>query len=319
MLEALLSQAFLLSLLAATVRIATPILYTALGELYAERSGVLNIGCEGAMLVGSLCGFMAAFYLGSSLAGVLAGMAGGAFIGLIMAFLSVSLMADQVVAGIVLNIFSIGLTSFFFRALFGTTSPYSVAGFSNISLPLLSEIPFLGQILFQQDISVYIAVMLVPVAGIILYRTALGLKIIAAGENPRAADTLGVNVYSVRYLCVTLGGMMAGLGGAFLMLSQVKMFVDNVTAGRGFMAIAVVIFGRWNPYKAIWGALLFGLADSLQLRLQATGINIPFQFLLILPYLLTVIVLVSSIRKTMEVGKPAGPASMVVPYDKEEA
>ncbi len=317
MLETILNQAFFLSLLAATVRMATPILYTALGELYAERSGVLNIGCEGAMLVGSLCAFLAAFYLNNPWAGVLAGMAGGAFIGLIMAFLSVSLMANQVVAGIVLNLFSIGLTSFFFRVLFGTSSP-SVAGFGRISFPLLGEIPFLGKILFQQDISVYISIILVLIAGIILYHTAIGLKIIAAGENPRAADTLGVNVYRVRYLCVIFGSIMAGLGGSFLMLSHVKMFVDNVTAGRGFMAIAVVIFGKWNPYKAIIGVLLFGMADSLQLRLQAAGINIPFQFLLILPYLLTIIVLVSSKRKTMEVGKPGGPASMVVPYEKEE-
>ena len=304
---------FIIGLFSASIRLATPILLAALGEIYVERSGVLNIGIEGMMLMGALLSFLGAYISGNLWLGLLWGAGSGAVMGLIMAFLSVTLRANQVVAGIALNIFSFGATTFIYRLLFGTQLiPPIMDKFPALNLPLLSDIPIIGPILFRQIALVYITFALVPAAWLVLFRTPLGLSIRAVGERPMAADTVGINVYAVRYLCVILGGIAAALGGAVLALGQMGLFVENLTAGRGFIALAIVIFSKWEPFRALGAAILFGAADALQLRLQAMGVGVPFQLLLMLPYLLTVIVLVGV------VGKAVAPAGLLIPYKKEE-
>lgn len=314
MIKTLLSQAFLIGLFAGTIRMAAPILFASLGEIFAQRSGVLNLGLEGMMVVGAFTGFAGAYYTGNPWLGVVSGMAGGGLWGLLMAFMSVTLRANQTITGIMIVLTAGGLVTFLNQTVFGGSYiPPRAAAFKALNIPLLSQIPILGPILFQQNILVYLAFLLVPVSALVLFRTTLGLKITAVGENPRAADALGVNVYAIRYLCVVLDGIMAGLGGTFLTLGYMNMFTDWITAGRGWIAISLVIFGRWNPYGALGGALLFGGVNALQLRFQMVGVAVPYQFALMLPYLLTIIVLVSVSGKTA-----GSPAALCVPYVREE-
>lgn len=312
--ETMLSLAFLISLLSATIRLATPIIFAALGEIFTERAGILNLGVEGIMLMGAFAGFWGAYYTGDLGLGVLLGIIAGGLMGLLMAFMSVTLRVDQVISGMGIYFLGLGLSSFLYRIAFGirTIAP-TIEGFGDAPLPLLSQIPVLGPILFQQSIPVYVAILLVPLSVVILYRTTFGLKIRATGEYPQAADTLGVNVFFVRYLCVILGGILAGLGGVIISTAQVKMFWDNMTVGRGFIAIAIVYFGKWHPYRTVAGALLFGFAYALQLRLQAQDTAVPHQLLLMLPYVLTIVVLAIVAREARE------PASLGVPYKRGEA
>lgn len=314
MIERILQEAFIIGFLAAAVRMATPILLTAVGEIFAERSGILNIGVEGIMLVGALSAFLSAYFSGNLWLGLTVAMVAGATMGLLMAYLSVTLRANQVVAGIAINIFAFGATTFVYRIFFGTGFiPPMTERFPTIPIPLLSRIPYLGPSVFSQIAPVYIALGLVPLAWLVLFWTQPGVSIRAVGEVPKAADTVGINVFRVRYACVIVGGVLAGLGGATLSLGHMSLFTENMTAGRGFIALAIVIFSKWDPLRALWASLLFGAADGLQLRLQALGVAVPFQFLLMLPYLLTVAVLVGVVSKA------EAPASLVVPYTKEEA
>lgn len=306
------SDGFLIALMAAAVRMAMPILYAALGGLFSERSGVVNIGLEGMMLVGALGGVIGSYLSGSAWVGLLVAMLAGGLLALIHAYFSITLKVDQVVTAIALNILAIGLSSFLFRGMFGiTTIPVTVDGFSNYPVPVLSELPGIGQILFNQNILVYLGLLLVPVSWFVLYRTSLGLAIRSVGENPKAADTLGVNVVLIRYGCVIFSGMMAGLGGSFLSLGQFNMFVDNMVAGRGYIAVAAVIFGKYRPGGILVAALLFGVADALQVRLQAMGADIPYQFLLMLPYVVTILAL------TGLVGRNSAPAASGKAYARE--
>jgi len=307
------SLEILVGLLSSTLRMATPILAASLGEIFAERSGVLNLGLEGVMLESAFMSFWVTYLTDNLWIGVLTGMAVGGLMSLIHAYLAVSLHADQVVSGIAIWLVGTGLSSFQYRAAFGIVFvPPAIAGFKPLSIPVLSEIPFLGPILFQHDILVYLVILLVPLAAFVLYRTTLGMKIRAVGENPAAADTSGINIYRIRYLCVILGGMLAGLGGAYLTLSYTHLFADYVTAGRGWIAIALVIFARWDPYRALLGSILFGGADAIQLRLQVLGVGIPYEFFVMLPYIVTMIAL-------LLVYKRAGaPAALCVPYKREE-
>lgn len=304
-------------LLAAMFRLATPVLLAAIGETFAERSGVLNLGLEGAMITGAFFGFVGTFFLGSTV-GILAAVAAGALVGLLIAFLTVQLGVDQMVAGLVVTLLFTAVTSFLFRIMFyvpGRVSYPTVTPIGKISIPILRDIPILGPALFTQDILLYFAILLVPLSAFILFRTKWGLIIRSVGENPRAADVMGINVYLTRYACVVISGALAGLGGSHLSLVDVGTFRDGMTVSRGFISIVMVIFANWNPMNTIWAGLMFGFTDALQLRLQSMLVIIPYQFFLMLPYLVTIVMLViASIRGRLEV-----PSSLLAHYKRESA
>jgi len=314
MLSTLLTTAFAVGLLQATLRTATPLLLAGIGELFSERSGVLNIGLEGIMLIGSLFGFLVANQTGSLWLGIAAGGAAGVLIALIHAVLSVSFGVSQVVSGVGINILCIGISLTTYRSVFGMASsgvPTAPAQ-EPIFIPWLSDIPIIGEIFFQQLPLVYVALLLVPITWFIFYRTELGLKIRSVGEHPLASETLGVNVYSIRYMAVMICGLLTGIAGTFLSLGLLNIFLDNMTAGRGWIALAVVIFGKWKPFGVLWASLLFGLASAFQLRVQTAGFDIPYQFLLMVPYVLTMLALIGA------VGRSAAPAALAVPFLKDK-
>lgn len=313
MLEAIFSQGFLLGLVISTIRLATPLIYTALGEMFSERAGLLNIGLEGIMAFGTLSGFFGAYLFNNPWAGVLFGILGGMLINLIYAFATITLNGDHTVNGMVLNILAVGLASYIYRSFFGITGePEVVQGFMDLRLPLLSKIPFLGETLFSHTILVYLAFILIPICHILLFKTTFGLKLRSVGEYPKAADTLGVNVTRMKHTAAMLCGGLAGLGGAYLTIAYMNKFLDNMVAGRGFIALAAVIFGKWKPQGILWACLLFGFADAFQLRLQAIGFQIPYQFLIMLPYVLTLVALAGV------VGKTVGPAAVGKAYIKSK-
>ncbi|MHA2172850.1 MAG: ABC transporter permease [Candidatus Kariarchaeaceae archaeon] len=306
--------AFFVPLLVSTVRTSVVFLLPALGEVYAGRSGILSIGLEGYMLIGAFTAYLASLFLGSVWLGFLFGALSAVLISLINAFLIITLRANQMVSGIAINIFALGVTSFFHRELiianFGGAPPAQTL--ENVQIPLLSDLPIVGPILFQQSPFFYIALLLVPIFSIILFKSRYGLKIRAVGDNPIAADSLGVNVNRIRYQSVIVGGMMAGLGGAILPLVYISNFTEGMTAGRGFIVLAIVVLGAWSSYRVLGGALLFSFIDALQLRLQAEGIGIPYPFLLMLPYLLAIVALVGV------VGKIQMPNALAIPYKKKK-
>ena len=309
----LLDVAFISGLIGATMRMATPIIFATLGEILAERSGVLNLGIEGIMLMGAMTGFLVTFNSGSIWAGVLAAAMVGMLLGLLMAFLAVNLGLSQHVSGLGITLFATGLAMFIYRLHFGSpTVPPTIEPFRQITLPLLSKIPIIGPGLFTQYSLTYIAWLLVPAMSILLYKTRLGLKIRTVGENPVVADTVGVDVNLTRTLCLVCGGALMGIGGAFLTLAHQNMFLIDVIGGRGWVAIAMVIFGNWDPFKGALGALIFGFLDGLQLRLQGMGIAISFHLFLMIPYLLTIVALISVSRRA------AVPAGLLKPYRREE-
>lgn len=296
----IMNAAFFVALLSAALRLSVPILFAALGGMFSERSGVVNIGLEGIMLTGAFAGVVGSYFTGSQWLGALVAMLSGVALAALFALITVKVQINQIVSGIAINLLAVGLTSFFFRALFGiTTTPITVNAFAPVSIPGLSSLPFVGEVLFSQTALVYIAFLLVPVSWFILYKTSWGLSIRTVGEHPTAADTVGIPVNRVRTLCVLASGALAGLGGAFLSLGQFNMFVDNMISGRGFIAVAAVIFGRWNPKGILVASLIFGVADALQIRLQTAGVEIPYQFLLMFPYLLTVVALTGIVGKTV--------------------
>lgn len=302
---------FLTALLAAGLRLGTPILLGALGEVFAERSGVLNIGVEGMMLMGALAGVLGSKYAGTPWAGLLLGVIAGLLMSLIHAFVSITLRADQIVSGVAINILALGLSTFLFRAAFGITIlPVMVRSFKPLKIPVLSEIPVLGPVLFQQSVLVYIALLLVPVCWFVLIKTPLGLKIRTVGEHPQAADTVGISVARTRYFCTALGGALAGMGGCLLSIGQLNFFADNMTAGRGFIALAAVIFGKWSPYGVLGASVIFGVAEAIALRLQVRGLDIPYEFLFMLPYVLTIIALAGL------VGRAEYPKALALPYER---
>jgi len=309
----MLEGAFIAGLMGAMMRMATPIIFATLGEILAERSGVLNLGIEGIMLMGAMTGFLITFVSGSLWVGVFAAALVGMILGLLMAYLSVHLGLSQHVSGLGITLFATGLAMFIYRLRFGSpTVPPTVEPFKQIAIPVLSEIPVLGPGLFTQYSLTYIAWLLVPVLSILLYRTRMGLKIRTVGENPLAADTIGVNVNLTRTLCLVFGGALMGIGGAFLTLAHQNMFLIDVIGGRGWVAIAMVIFGNWDPLKGTIGALIFGFLDGLQLRLQGLGFDISFHIFLMIPYLLTIVALIGVSRRA------AIPAGLLKPYRREE-
>ena len=309
----ILDIAFISGLIGATMRMATPIIFATLGEILAERSGVLNLGIEGIMLMGAMTGFLVTFSSGSIWLGVLAAAMVGMVLGLLMAFLAVNLGLSQHVSGLGITLFATGLAMYIYRLHFGSpTVPPIIQPFKQIALPVLSKIPVIGPGLFTQYSLTYVAWLLIPVLSILLYKTKIGLKIRTVGENPVVADTVGVNVTLTRTLCLVAGGALMGIGGAFLTLAHQNMFLIDVIGGRGWVAIAMVIFGNWDPVKGTIGALIFGFMDGLQLRLQSVGVAIPFHIFLMIPYLLTIVALISVSRRA------AVPAALLKPYRREE-
>ena len=316
--EQILTWSFLIALLTAGIRLAVPVVLAVLGEIITERAGVLNLGLEGVMLVGGLAGFMVAYGLehsaGLPLVGAWVGLGAGAIagmlMGLLMAVMTISFRADQVVAGVTLVLFGQGLTTYIYRQQFASLTA-RVTGLQDWPIPVLSKIPVLGQVLFSHNIMVYLSVALVCLCWFLLFRTNWGLQIRAVGENPAAADTSGINVQSTRYISLLLGSALVGLGGAVLTVAQLHLFREGITAGRGWIAVALVFFARWHPWRALWGALLFGLADALQFRIQALGSkNLPYEFLLMLPYVLTLLVMLKRTRRSET------PAALGIPYVK---
>jgi len=295
------------AVLASTIRQSTPILLGALCGILCERAGVVNIGIEGMMLLSAFMGFLVNVWTGNLLVAVLAGMATGALLGLLHAFMSVTLKLDQIIGGSVINILALGLTGFFYTA--GLTTKGKL---QPISLGFLAEIPLIGPVLFRNPPITFVAILLVFILQFVLFKTTWGLRTRAVGEHPRAADTLGINVFTTRYLNVIMGGAIAGLAGAFLTLEAVGSFERAMTNGRGFVALAVMIFGKWSPFGAWGAALLFGFTNALQTQIQFAGtLNIPHQFIGMLPYLLTIIVLAGF------VGRARPPAEVGNPYTKE--
>ena len=311
--EQVMTTAFITGLLAAMMRMATPIIFGTLGEILCERAGVLNLGIEGIMLMGAMTGFLTTLTTGSLWLGVAAAALVGVLLSLFMAFLAVYLGLSQHVSGLGITLFSTGLAMFIYRLAVGSpVNPPTVRPFTQTAIPFLSGIPILGTALFNQYVLVYIALLLVPLVWILLYRTSWGLAIRTVGENPFAADTVGIDVNLTRTLCLAAGGALMGVGGAFLTLAHQNMFLIDVVGGRGWIAVAMVIFGNWDPAKGMAGALIFGFLDALQLRLQGLGFNIPFHLFLIIPYLMTVVALVGVSRRA------AAPAGLLKPYRREE-
>ena len=302
------------------IRLATPYLYASIGETFGQRSGVLNLGVEGQMLLGAFIGFYVTFTTGSPSLGVLAAAFTGALMGLAMAFVSVTLKAEQGISGIGFYLFGLGASSLLFKMMLGTVE--SVEGFQEIHFCLatvgansdfcLSSIPIVGEIFLGHSIMVYGAYLLVPIAWYVLNRTTLGLKIRSVGQNPQAADTLGVSVSMVRYTTVIIGGTMSGIAGASLSISMLNIFQEGMTNGIGFIAVALVYFGSWTPVGVLIGALLFSLVNSLQLWVQVLGLNLPSDVAVMLPYLLTIIALAFPVKRALQ------PAALTKPYERGE-
>lgn len=309
-----LEQIFQVGFFAATLRIATPLIFATLGELISERAGVLNLGIEGIMLLSAMTGFTAAYFTGSPWLGVLAAIATGALLGALHAVLTVALGLSQHVSGIGITLFASGLAYFFYRLVFGQqASPPTIAAFQPVPIPGLAEIPILGPILFQQYALVYLALIGVILTAFLIYRTPWGLGLRMVGENPRAADSAGISVIGRRFEAVILGGALMGLGGAFLTMAQFNAFTFGVISGRGWICIALVVFGRWDPLRATGAALLFACVDALQLRLQAVGLgHIPYQIFLMLPFLLTIVAMAMMSRNAV------APTALLKPFRKEE-
>ena len=297
----------------ATVRMATPLLIVALAELYSERAGMTNIGLDGIMAFGALVGFLVCYWTGNPFLGVLCAAFGGVLINMIYAFCTVTLCADQIVYGMAINILAPALASFIYRVTFGVSSTLAQATLmKTVAIPGLKDIPLLGELLFNQTPMVYFAYFLVIVTAIFFKRTKAGLNYRAVGEYPKAAETMGINVIRQKYVACIICGFFAGMGGAYLTTCYVNTYSDGIVAGRGFIALAAVIFGRWSATGVMGACLLFGFFDALQLRLQVGSGLIPYQLLQMIPYVMTLVALTTLGKKN------AGPKANCKPYFREE-
>ena len=300
----------LVGILTSGIRLATPYLYASIGETLGQRSGVLNLGLDGQMLLGAFAAFYVAFTTGNLWLGLLAAIIVGGLMGLAMAFVSVTLQAEQGISGIGFYLFGLGLSDLLFQETLGTVE--TVKGFPPIHIPILSDLPILGPVLFSHNIMVYMAYLLVPIAWYILNKTVFGLKIRSVGENPAAADSLGVSVGRVRYVTVTFAGMLSGLAGASLSIALLNVFQQNLTNGIGFIAVALVYFGGWRPLGVLIGSLLFSMVNSLQLWVQVLGLPIPSDIAVMMPYVLTILVLVVAGQRVR------GPTALGKPFERGE-
>ena len=290
----------------------TPLLLAALGGLISELSGVLNMALESMMLIGAFVAYAASDYGGSPWIGLIAAAIAGMLIGLIHAMFSITLRSNQIVSAVALNLFAIAATALGYRILYVNKAFVSAPGFKPINIPFLSDLPYLGKALFSHNIIVYLSLLLIPVLSFIFYKTSWGLTLRSVGEHPMAASTVGINVNRVRYIAVLISGAIAGISGSALVsASGINAFQENLSAGRGFIAFAAVVFGRYSPVGAFLGTLLFGLGDALQIRLQAYGVQVPYQLLLMLPYVVTLIALVALMRNARS------PSASGVPFQEE--
>ncbi len=303
--------------LAAAVQAGTPLLFATLGEIITERSGHLNLGVEGLMLLGAVFGFYAGMVTGSPVLALCAAAAAGAFGALIFAFMTVSLRANQVVTGLSLTIFGAGVSGFLGQSLVGLVLSESFkTTFAKMSVPGLSQIPIIGQIFFEHNIFVYFGYVMAIVLSVYLYKTRSGLNLRAIGENPYAADASGISITKTKYLHILLGGALCALGGAYLSLVYVPAWQEGITAGRGWIAVALVIFSGWNPAYAFLGAFIFGGLDIIGFRLQKSDLMISQYLIDMLPYAVTILVLImGSVRKT---GKLHVPEALGEPYFRED-
>lgn len=303
----------IVAILATAITAGTPILYASLGELITERAGILNLGVEGIMLTGAVSGFICAYTTANPWLGLLMAAVVGMLVALIHAFLTITLRANQVVSGLAITLFGAGLSSFIGKAYVGKILPQS---FKPFAVPYLADIPYLGPIVFKHDALVYLSYILVVVTYFYLYKTTPGLKMRAIGENPAAADAMGIDVFALRYLYVLIGGALCGIAGAYLSLAYAPSWLENMTAGRGWIAVALVIFALWNPIRALLGAYLFGGIDALGFHLQVMGVPISVFLLNMLPYIFTIVVLV--VVLAMKKGRITAPQALGVSYNREE-
>ncbi|MCA1899568.1 MAG: ABC transporter permease [Chloroflexi bacterium] len=308
MISDLFSVTVLIGILASGIRLSTPYLYAAIGETFGQKSGVLNLGVEGQMLLGAFAAFYVAMTTGSLWLGLLTAMVVGALMGLAMAYVTVNLHAQQGISGIGFYLFGLGMSDLLFQKLLGTVE--TVQGFPKIYIPVLSDIPGFGEIFFSQNILVYGAYLLVPLAWFVLNKTTLGLKIRAVGENPDAADSLGVSVARTRYFTIILGGILSGVAGASMSIALLNVFQQNMTSGLGFIAVALVYFGAWRPIGVLGGALLFSLINSLQLWIQVLSVPIPSDLAVMMPYVVTILVLVATVSKVR------APSALSKPFER---
>ncbi len=305
------SSALVVPVLASMLRMSFSLLIPSLGEAVSERSGVYNVSLEAYMLFGALFSYLGAINTGNLWIGIALGVAAGTALSLVHAFISVTLKANQIISGLTIWLFSLGFTSFVFRTV-GTADP--IEGFSPVYIPRLSGLPFIGPILFQQNVLFYISLGFVAVFYVLIYRSRFGLLIRATGENPLAVDMAGYNVSLIRYVSVLICGAVAGFGGSYLPLAMLHRFTEEITAGRGFIALCIVIFGGWNPVWILGGSLIFAGVDALQIQLQAIGTGVPFPLLLMLPYIVTIVILVGVGARRRFVG----PRKLAIPYIKGE-
>jgi simple sugar transport system permease protein len=309
--NALFESALITAICASTIRGSTPILLAALGEAYAERSGLLNLGIEGMMVAGAFSSFVVALKMNSLFSGFVFAAAVGLTLGLVFGILTITLGVNQIVVGLGLTIFLRSMCSFLHRVIFGNQFPILFGAGGTSEIPLLSRIPLIGQALFNQHWLVYLTFSMVPIMYILMYKTRFGLRVRAVGEAPRAADACGVNVYRTRFYVILLGGLLASLGGAFLALGDLAFFIPDMIMGRGYIAIVVVMLGKWNPVRVCFGGLLFGFALALTSALQVAGIKISPDFILMTPYLAVIVTLVLFARSSNL------PSALCIPYQRE--
>ena len=309
--NALFESALITAICASTIRGTTPILLAALGETYSERSGLLNLGIEGMMVAGAFSSFVVALKMNSLFSGFFFAAVVGLTLGLVFGILTITLGVNQIVVGLGLTIFSHSMCSFLHRVIFGNQFPILFGAGGTSEIPLLSRLPVIGQALFNQHWLVYLTFSMVPIMYILMYKTRFGLRVRAVGEAPRAADACGVNVYRTRFYAILLGGLLASLGGAFLALGDLAFFVPDMIMGRGYIAIVVVMLGKWNPVRVCFGGLLFGFALALTSALQVAGIKISPDFILMTPYLVVMITLLIFARSTNL------PSALCIPYQRE--
>ncbi len=300
------------ALFVSTLRMAAPLIFASLGGVFAERSGVVNIALEGIMLIGAFVAMTVSYFFQSPWLGVLLAMVAGGLTAMVLAYISVTLKGNHVVTGVGLNVLALGFTGFMLRRLFNHAGQSPVVEkLADWTIPVIKDIPFIGEILGKHTPPVYLAFVAVIFTHILLYKTPFGLRLRAAGEHPRAVDTVGVDVFRMRYAALWLSGMMGGLGGATLSLGLLSSFVENMTAGRGYIALAAMIFGKWTPVGAMLASLLFGYAEALQMLAQTLGLTfVPREFLLMLPYLLTMAALAGII------GRVSAPAASGKTYER---
>lgn len=310
----LFTETILIAVLAATIRIATPLLFAALGELITERAGILNLGVEGTMLMAAFAGFAGSFMTGSTWAGLGAAMFAGGMMAFLMVFMAATLKVEQVVTGLAMNMLAAGMSLYLFKVYFETQSLPMTEVMPFMPIPYLADIPWIGPIFFQQKGLTYLAFLMVPAVWFFLYRTKWGLEIRVLGENPKVIDTKGMSVTLRQYGAVIMGGVLIGLGGAFVTIGSVVRFVPDITAGRGWLALVIVIAGNWRPTGIMMAALVFAFLDALQLQIQGVGVDLPYQIFLALPYVMAVVLMVLKSRG----GGSEQPGRLGIPYFRGE-